>query len=226
MSDVNVNVVSGLEEPPSDGTTYGRKDGAWVDMTSPANLTVSVGNAAEVAAYTPLEGEPVWDSENKALYVGDGSTQGGIAVGRPEVNAYQGTAAAIPDDAFTNETELSLSGNGTVWQIEYVAELGGSLTDNTNYDFKVGGFTGVGSLVGTVSYINSGDTVTTRQLGATTEQFAAGAGTPAVLKVSGIAVLTAGTGTIAFGVRPEQTEFAVQVGSGLARSAAIARRIA
>jgi hypothetical protein len=68
-------------EAPEDGIIYGRKDAEWVDMTEPANLQVRRGTAAEVAAITPLEGEPVWATDSKLLYLGDGSTAGGIQVG-------------------------------------------------------------------------------------------------------------------------------------------------
>jgi hypothetical protein len=74
-------------EAPQDGIIYGRKDGEWVDMTAPANLQVRRGTAAEVAAITPLEGEPVWATDTKQLVVGDGITAGGIQVG---VQALQG----------------------------------------------------------------------------------------------------------------------------------------
>jgi hypothetical protein len=68
-------------EAPQDGIIYGRKDGEWVDMTAPANLQVRRGTAAEVAAITPLEGEPVWETDTKKLRVGDGITAAGIIVG-------------------------------------------------------------------------------------------------------------------------------------------------
>jgi hypothetical protein len=69
-----------VEEAPEDGIIYGRKDADWVDITEPANLQVRRGTAAEVAAITPLEGEPVWSTDTKALVIGDGSTVGGILV--------------------------------------------------------------------------------------------------------------------------------------------------
>jgi hypothetical protein len=68
------------DEAPSDGITYGRKDGAWVDLTAPANLQVRRGTDAEVGEITPLEGEPVWVTDEKHLVVGDGDTEGGIIV--------------------------------------------------------------------------------------------------------------------------------------------------
>jgi hypothetical protein len=96
MSDVpqiNVNVVDGLPEAPQDSVTYGRRNAAWVDMTSPANLVLRQGTAAEVAAITPLEGEPVWATDTKRLVVGDGVTGGGVPVGGFPL---EGTAAGAP----------------------------------------------------------------------------------------------------------------------------------
>jgi len=82
-------------EAPQDGIIYGRKDAEWVDMTAPANLQVRRGTAAEVAAITPLEGEPVWATDTKLLYLGDGSTAGGIQVGEFPLDgdAASGTTA-------------------------------------------------------------------------------------------------------------------------------------
>jgi hypothetical protein len=70
------------EEAPEDGIIYGRKDADWVDMTSPANLQVRRGTAAEVASITPLQGEPVWETDTKKLKVGDGLALGGVNVGK------------------------------------------------------------------------------------------------------------------------------------------------
>jgi hypothetical protein len=78
-------------EAPEDGVIYGRKDAEWVDMTSPANLQVRRGTAAEVAAITPLEGEPVWDTSNGVLVVGDGSTAGGLDVGHKLLDGIGGS---------------------------------------------------------------------------------------------------------------------------------------
>jgi hypothetical protein len=96
MSDVpqiNVNVVDGLPEAPQDDITYGRRNAAWVDMTAPAQLVLRQGTAAEVAAITPLEGEPVWATDTKRLVVGDGVTGGGVPVGGFPL---EGTAAGAP----------------------------------------------------------------------------------------------------------------------------------
>jgi len=228
MSDVpqiNVNVVDGLPEAPQDSVIYGRRNAAWVDMTAPANLQVNRGNAAEVAAYTPLDGEPVWDSESKLLYVGDGQTQGGIAVGRPEVSAYQSTATAIPDTQYTNATPITLFPSGSAWQVDYFAVIGGDFNDNSDYEYKVGGFSGV-DLYGTLTYIDKDSTFVEHQLLNSIELIPIGAGQPALVRISAIAVLTSAPATISFGLRPEQTSFEAQAGEGLQRSAIVARRIA
>jgi hypothetical protein len=80
MSEVNVSIVDGIEEAPADGGTYARRDQQWIDIEGAANLQVRRGTAAEIAAITPLEGEPVWATDTKRLAVGDGETQGGIVV--------------------------------------------------------------------------------------------------------------------------------------------------
>ena len=72
----------GLAEAPEDGIIYGRKDADWVDITAPANLQIRRGTAAEVAAITPLDGEPVWETDTKKLVIGDGLTLGGINSGK------------------------------------------------------------------------------------------------------------------------------------------------
>jgi hypothetical protein len=124
MSDVpqiNVSVVDGLPEAPQDSVTYGRRNAVWVDMTAPANLQVNRGNAAEVAAYTPLDGEPVWDSESKLLYVGDGQTQGGIAVGKPVAVGLPGEdfsgSRRIFETTYFTDPAVTLTVASSVWHI-------------------------------------------------------------------------------------------------------------
>jgi hypothetical protein len=77
-----------VEEAPEDGIIYGRKDAEWVDMTSPANLQVRRGTAAEVAAITPLEGEPVWATDTKKLYIGDGLSSSGYPINATTFKYY------------------------------------------------------------------------------------------------------------------------------------------
>jgi hypothetical protein len=82
--------TAGTPDAPSDGGTYARKDGDWIDIEEAANLQVRRGTASEVASITPLEGEPVWNTTNDVLAVGDGSTAGGIQVGHKLLDAYGG----------------------------------------------------------------------------------------------------------------------------------------
>jgi hypothetical protein len=49
-------------------------------MAAPT-IQVRRGTAAQVAAVTPAAGEPVWTTDTKVLYLGDGSTAGGVQVG-------------------------------------------------------------------------------------------------------------------------------------------------
>tara|TARA_B100000609_G_C17213129_1_gene434954 strand:- start:723 stop:962 length:240 start_codon:yes stop_codon:yes gene_type:complete len=43
-------------------------------------LKIKRGNSVDRAAFTPAEGELVYDTGSKEVFVGDGATQGGIAV--------------------------------------------------------------------------------------------------------------------------------------------------
>lgn len=97
----------GLADAPSDGTYYARRNSAWVDITSPANLQVRRGTAAEVAAITPLAGEPVWATDTKLLSVGDGSTAGGIQING--VPLESSSAVAIYG------TPTNTIGAGAIW---------------------------------------------------------------------------------------------------------------
>jgi len=107
---------AGLEEAPEDGIIYGRKDADWVDITEPANLQVRRGTAAEVAAITPLEGEPVWETDAKKLKVGDGVAAGGITVGKFPLDGTlmnpTGTAPTIPSagSVFISEEVEAIGG--------------------------------------------------------------------------------------------------------------------
>jgi hypothetical protein len=140
MSDVpqiNVNVVDGLPEAPQDSVTYGRRNAAWVNMTAPANLQVNRGAAADVAAYTPLSGEPVWDETNKRLFVGDGVTQRGVPIGL-SIGSYSTTAVNLSASGLG----ATLFGDGSVWSFEYQAVIGGDFRDYSSpYTISIGGST-------------------------------------------------------------------------------------
>jgi hypothetical protein len=100
-------ISAGTPDSPQDGTVYGRKDGEWVDITAPANLQVRRGTEAEVAAITPLDGEPVWATDTKRLVVGDGATAGGISVGGA-LCAYSSGALLLDDGDPASDPEMEL----------------------------------------------------------------------------------------------------------------------
>jgi hypothetical protein len=74
---VDGDPVSTVPDAPSDGGTYAREDGQWVDVAQAANLQLRRGTEAERVQITPLEGEPIYTTDSKKLYIGDGSTAGG-----------------------------------------------------------------------------------------------------------------------------------------------------
>ena len=113
-----------VADAPADGGTYARQDGAWIDIEEAANLQVNRGTAAEVAAYTPLDGEPVWDSDNEQLRVGDGETQGGILVGNqtatsPGFSNETGPLSAFEliSGTFSTPLAVPLRVSGSTWRI-------------------------------------------------------------------------------------------------------------
>lgn len=139
MSDdvINVNVVDGIEEAPADGVIYGRKDLAWVDMTGPANLQVNRGTTAEVSGYTPLDGEPVWDSTTKHLWVGDGSTQGGILVGKRTVAStpFPGSPVSLNSNTYSTPVSVPLAGSGSIWHV--IGTMSFYALDATDSDVQI-----------------------------------------------------------------------------------------
>jgi hypothetical protein len=111
--------VAKVGDAPVNGIVYGRKDSSWVDMTSPANLQVNRGTTSEVAAYTALSGEPVWDTQQKMLFVGDGSTSGGILVGYPVITGVTPSFnVAVNSSTFVTPMTVSLSPINSVWHVK------------------------------------------------------------------------------------------------------------
>lgn len=81
--------TSGISEAPSDGNLYGRENGAWTNVAQASNLQLRRGTEAERVQITPLEGEPIYTTDSKKLYVGDGQTVGGneiISADTPQLN--------------------------------------------------------------------------------------------------------------------------------------------
>lgn len=86
---------------PNDNVLYARRNGQWIDIAGESNLQFRRGTAAELAAIIPLAAEPVWATDTKRLYVGDGGATGGIPVGNyPLVGAsaqfFSGATGAQP----------------------------------------------------------------------------------------------------------------------------------
>ena len=75
-----VQASAGITDSSQDGITYARKDGNWINVASSASLQVSRGTEAQRIAVVPLEGEPVYTTDSKRLYVGDGVTLGGVDI--------------------------------------------------------------------------------------------------------------------------------------------------
>lgn len=126
----------GFSDAPSDETIYGRKDGAWVDITSPANLQVRRGTAAEVAAITPLEGEPVWATDTKTLSVGDGSSLGGVPLGIRPIAAYDASTVFLDagDSPSDPDMVLVLPAAATYFvQLAYAFNTVGNVSDLSIY---------------------------------------------------------------------------------------------
>lgn len=68
----------GISDAPSDGNKYVRINGAWQSLSAPAQMQIKRGTQEERLQITPAEGEPIYDTQTKKLYVGDGSTAGGV----------------------------------------------------------------------------------------------------------------------------------------------------
>lgn len=131
-----------VEEAPEDGVIYGRKDADWVNITEPANLQIRRGTAEEAEAITPLEGEPIWETDTKVLRVGDGSTLGGIAVGNFPL---KGSVSTVDETGIIDDVEYFLGGELGKIQINDELELRGYDGD-LDFTHVAGGARGEGSL--------------------------------------------------------------------------------
>lgn len=110
---------------PTDSVIYGRRNGTWVDIAGEANLQVRRGTAAEVAVITPLEGEPVWATDDKALYVGDGTTAGGIPVGNYPLAGFDAEIDYVAPSYFINAGAIWVSDSLQLDSLTYPSGLSG-----------------------------------------------------------------------------------------------------
>jgi hypothetical protein len=94
---------------------------------------------------TPISGEPIWTTDTKKLYIGDGSTEGGIPVGGL---GFKTVAVSGQSDVVANSTESTLT---------LVAGANVSITTNATTDEITIAVTGSGTMS---SWTIAGDTGT------------------------------------------------------------------
>lgn len=138
-------------DAPSGDITYGRRNNQWVDLTSPANLQIRRGTSSEVSGIIPLQGEPVWDLTNKILYIGDGSTFGGISISYP-TKFY--TFNNLPGGNSLNWFAIELSPQNSVWELNMYATFNLFSEGNSTAEFSFINSTGISSPVGDLTYID------------------------------------------------------------------------
>ena len=116
------------------------------------DLLVKRGNEAQRSGETFANGEPAWTSDNKKLYVGDGSTAGGIFIGPsllviPHTWGIAGEIkVASGDTDFLNGFAVPVPATQTVRLLEahYKINSGTSATVKLQNDgVDITGFTGM-----------------------------------------------------------------------------------
>lgn len=220
ISDFAAGVASAYPDAPSDSVTYGRRNAAWVDITAPANLQVRRGTASEVAAITPLDGEPVWDTSNKILYMGDGSTLGGVSVALP-FKVWR-NIGSVPLNGVGLWGPLTLGPLNSVWEFEFSAHLGADGSDyetNTTLTVSLGASTGVGEIIASLLYINSTGVAQHARVG-TGNVVCNVSGNGEFLRISGTLAVTSASGTLAMTAATSDFE------GGSVGAVCVARRIA
>jgi hypothetical protein len=182
-------------DAPSGVITYGRLNNQWVDITSPANLQVRRGTASEVSGIIPLEGEPVWDTTNKILYVGDESTYGGIPVAYP-TKAYKFTG--LPGGNSLSWFSISLGPQNSVWEFDIYANFNLYSEGNATATFSFSSSTNIQSLVGALTYIDNTTNTAQHFSLANSDIICNVANDGETLKVNGMFTVSSATGTLVF----------------------------
>ena len=77
---------------------------------------------------TPGEGEPLWTTDEQKLYVGDGSTAGGILIGPQTSSGLTGTRSYTADGAISAGDPVQLNADGTVSVVGQLTEALGTST--------------------------------------------------------------------------------------------------
>lgn len=116
-------------------------------------LKLRRGTDAQRLLITPAEGELIYTTDTKLLYVGDGSTAGGVAVDSGAATTFLGIASNITPDV-TNTRNIGAVGN--VYATGRFTSLFGNLTGNVS-----GNVTGnvTGDITGNVTGNVTGDLV-------------------------------------------------------------------
>jgi hypothetical protein len=116
-------------------------------------LKLRRGSNAQRLLITPAEGELIYTTDTKLLYVGDGSTAGGVAVDSGAATTFTGIASNITPDV-TNTRNIGAVGN--VYATGRFTSLFGNLTGNVS-----GNVTGnvTGDVTGNVTGNVTGDLV-------------------------------------------------------------------
>jgi hypothetical protein len=179
--------TAGPPDAPSDGGTYARKDGNWIDIEEAANLQVRRGTAAEVAGIIPLTGEPVWVTDTKRLVYGDGATLGGIVVDSVALDATPKAASNGQNTPFgsifaSERVEL----RGAVGQQTFVA---GNARGEGAVDLQMRRTSASQVASGSYSFIGGGQLNTASGLGSA---------------AFGVSAVASGTGAVSFGATADQ----------------------
>lgn len=182
-------------DAPSGVITYGRRNNQWVDITSPANLQVRRGTASEVSGIIPLQGEPVWDTTNKILYMGDESTYGGIPVSYP-TKAYKFTN--LPGGNNLSWFSISLGPQNSVWEFDIYANFNLASEGNSTATFSFSQSTNIQSLVGNLTYIDNTTNTAQHFSLANSNIICNVANDGETLKVNGMFTVSSPTGTLIF----------------------------
>lgn len=164
-------------------------------LNQPANLQFNRGTESEVASYIPLQGEPVWDTTNKILYVGDESTYSGIPIAYP-TKAYKFTGLSGGNN--TPWFSISLSPQNSVWEFDIYADFDLFEEGNTTATFSFSSSTNIQNLLGTLTYIDS-TTNTAQHFSLINSDITCNVASDSeTLKVNGMFTVSSGTGLFVF----------------------------
>jgi hypothetical protein len=121
------------------------------------SLRIRRGSSSQLQSVTPAEGELLYTTDTKKVYVGDGATRGGISITSNIGNGYTGSAGEIGDDGYTGSRGNtgytgSAGSNGTNGITGFTGSAGSNGTNGiTGYTGSRGntGYTGSAGSNGT-----------------------------------------------------------------------------